>query len=107
MKGMNKSAEKINRFLPVRWISALLIFLLTIPIKLYQWIISPLLPNSCRYYPSCSQYAIEALRVHGPFKGLVLGTRRILSCHPWGGHGHDPVPPKGTPLYTMLKTSKK
>ena len=65
-----------------------------IPVKLYQWLISPILPNSCRYDPTCSQYMIEALKIHGPIKGLWLGTRRISRCHPWGGFGYDPVPPK-------------
>lgn len=61
-------------------------------VKIYQWIISPILPQSCRYTPTCSAYMIEALQVWGPIKGLYLGIRRISSCHPWGGHGHDPVP---------------
>jgi uncharacterized protein len=61
-------------------------------IKLYQWLISPWLPPSCRFTPSCSQYALEAFRKYGPVKGLWLSARRIARCHPWGGHGHDPVP---------------
>jgi len=61
-------------------------------IKIYQYSISPLLGASCRYEPSCSQYGIEALKKHGSFKGSYLTIKRILSCHPWGGHGHDPVP---------------
>lgn len=61
-------------------------------VKIYQWIISPILPQSCRYTPTCSTYMIEAIRVWGPFKGTYLGLKRIASCHPWGGHGHDPVP---------------
>jgi len=61
-------------------------------IKLYQWVISPLLPNACRYEPTCSAYYLQALKKYGPFKGSYLGIKRILSCHPWGGHGHDPVP---------------
>lgn len=107
MKRENRILEKLNGFILVRWIRTSLIFLLTIPIKIYQWMISPLLPRTCRYVPTCSEYAIEALRIHGPFKGLFMGTRRILSCHPWGGHGYDPVPPKGTPLASILKSSKK
>lgn len=66
--------------------------LLIFPITIYQKFISPLTPPSCRYTPTCSQYAIEALRKHGPLRGGYLALRRILSCHPWGGHGYDPVP---------------
>lgn len=61
-------------------------------IKLYQWVISPALGPKCRYTPTCSQYAIEALKKYGPFKGGWLSLRRIARCHPWGGHGVDPVP---------------
>ena len=61
-------------------------------IWLYQKLISPILPPSCRYTPSCSQYAKEALLKYGIFKGSFLAIKRILSCNPWGGHGHDPVP---------------
>ncbi|MDZ7608009.1 MAG: membrane protein insertion efficiency factor YidD [Cyclobacteriaceae bacterium] len=63
-------------------------------VKFYQGSISPLLPSSCRYTPSCSQYMIDALRIHGPFKGLSMGLKRISRCQPWGGSGWDPVPPK-------------
>ncbi|MGN7719956.1 membrane protein insertion efficiency factor YidD [Chitinophaga sp. 22620] len=70
--------------------------LLSIPfiilIKFYQWCISPWLGSRCRYTPTCSQYGLEAFKKHGPFKGGWLTIRRILSCHPWGGHGYDPVP---------------
>ena len=61
-------------------------------IKLYQWIVSPLLGPKCRFTPTCSQYAIEALKKHGVFKGLWLTVKRLGRCHPWGGHGYDPVP---------------
>jgi hypothetical protein len=61
-------------------------------VRVYQKVISPWLPNSCRYTPTCSQYAIEALKKHGLIKGTFLAIKRIVSCHPWGGHGHDPVP---------------
>lgn len=61
-------------------------------VRFYQMSIRPLLPDACRYTPSCSQYTIEALRKHGFFKGGWLGLKRILRCHPWGGHGYDPVP---------------
>ena len=64
-------------------------------IKLYQYIISPLLGNNCRYFPSCSDYFIDCLKIHGPFKGFYFGTKRVLSCHPikvlGGGEGFDPV----------------
>ena len=70
----------------------LVIWLLLLPIYFYKGAISPLMPPSCRFTPSCSTYAIEALRKHGPFKGLYLAVRRILRCHPWGGSGYDPVP---------------
>jgi len=61
-------------------------------IRAYQLLLSPMLGASCRYTPTCSQYAIEAIRKHGPFKGGWLALKRISRCHPWGGHGHDPVP---------------
>lgn len=61
-------------------------------VKIYQWFISPIIPKSCRYTPTCSTYILDALRVWGPIKGLYLGIKRILSCNPWGGHGHDSVP---------------
>lgn len=61
-------------------------------IKFYQMAISPYLAPSCRYTPSCSQYGIEAIKKYGAFKGGFLTLKRVLSCHPWGGHGHDPVP---------------
>ncbi|RZN79939.1 MAG: membrane protein insertion efficiency factor YidD [Winogradskyella sp.] len=63
-------------------------------IKVYQTLISPFTPASCRYQPTCSQYTKEALEVHGFFKGGRLAVIRIFSCHPWGGKGYDPVPPK-------------
>lgn len=61
-------------------------------IRIYQYTLSPLLGASCRYEPSCSQYGIESLKKHGVFKGGYLTIKRIISCNPWGGHGHDPVP---------------
>ena len=66
--------------------------LLIIPIKSYQIIISPLLGPSCRFTPTCSQYAVEAIQKYGPFKGSWLSFKRIIKCHPWGGSGYDPVP---------------
>ncbi|HRO83706.1 MAG TPA: membrane protein insertion efficiency factor YidD [Niabella sp.] len=61
-------------------------------IKFYQWVISPLLGPKCRFTPTCSQYALEAFKKHGIFKGFWLSLKRISRCHPWGGHGYDPVP---------------
>lgn len=66
--------------------------IMLIPIYLYKACISPFTPPSCRFVPTCSQYAIEALKKHGPLKGSWLAIRRILRCHPWGGSGYDPVP---------------
>lgn len=63
-------------------------------IRAYQWLLSPWLGNNCRYLPTCSEYAIEAIRAHGLLRGAWLATRRIGRCHPWGGAGHDPVPPR-------------
>ena len=61
-------------------------------VRFYQAAIRPLRPNACRFTPSCSQYAIEAINKYGAFKGGWLALRRISRCHPWGGHGYDPVP---------------
>ncbi|WP_016776527.1 membrane protein insertion efficiency factor YidD [Anaerophaga thermohalophila] len=72
--------------------SKLLVFILIMPVKFYQWVISPMIGPSCRYTPTCSVYSMQALKKHGPFKGLWLATKRILSCNPWGGSGYDPVP---------------
>ena len=72
-----------------RWVAAALAGL----VRVYQWTLSPLIGPVCRYMPSCSEYAIEALHTHGPVRGAWLTTRRLCRCHPWGGHGYDPVPP--------------
>jgi len=61
-------------------------------VRIYKYAISPFLPNACRYTPTCSQYAEEAIKKYGPIKGIWLGIKRISRCHPWGGHGYDPVP---------------
>jgi len=61
-------------------------------IRFYQLAISPWLGSKCRYTPTCSQYGLEAFQKYGPFKGFWLTFKRVLSCNPWGGHGHDPVP---------------
>ena len=70
----------------------LLSYLLLLPIYFYRKCISPMTSPSCRFTPTCSQYAVEAIKKHGPFKGLYLAVKRILRCHPWGGSGYDPVP---------------
>lgn len=63
-------------------------------IRGYQLLLSPLLGGNCRFHPTCSEYAIEAMRAHGVVRGSWLTVRRIGRCHPWGGAGHDPVPPR-------------
>ena len=73
-------------------VKAIATFPFIVSIKLYQLILSPWLGQKCRYTPSCSQYGIEALKKHGVIKGLRLTIKRVASCHPWGGHGYDPVP---------------
>ena len=73
----------------LKYILSLLFILL---IKVYQWVISPLLGPKCRFTPTCSQYGLEAFKKYGPVKGFWLTLKRVARCHPWGGHGHDPVP---------------
>lgn len=70
--------------------------ILIAPLRFYQIAISPFRRASCRHYPTCSSYSIEAIKVHGPLKGSWLSIRRISRCHPWGTSGYDPVPPKKT-----------
>jgi len=71
---------------------------LVAPIRIYRAFVSPLFPAACRFEPTCSQYAIEAIRIHGPLRGLGLAARRLARCHPisWlgGSSGFDPVPPR-------------
>lgn len=68
------------------------VWIMLLPIRFYQKVISPFTPASCRFTPTCSQYAKEAIMKHGPLKGTCLALRRLLRCHPWGGSGYDPVP---------------
>jgi len=72
---------------PLKWLALGLI-------RFYQKFISPVLPPSCRFYPSCSHYTYEAIKIHGFFRGSWLGIRRISRCHPFNPGGYDPVPPK-------------
>ncbi|MBD5242729.1 MAG: membrane protein insertion efficiency factor YidD [Barnesiella sp.] len=76
----------------IRCIASALTALMILLIRIYQRCVSPMLGQNCRFVPTCSQYAVEALRRHGPLKGGWLTIRRILRCHPWGGSGFDPVP---------------
>lgn len=71
-------------------ISSTLVFF----IRIYQVVLSPILGANCRFSPTCSAYAVEAIQVYGPVKGSFLAIKRISSCHPWGRHGYDPVPKK-------------
>lgn len=85
----NNEQETINTPLPnITWAQKLLI----LPIRFYQLAISPYTARSCRYHPTCSAYAVEAIQKHGVWRGSYLAARRLLSCHPWGGCGYDPVP---------------
>ena len=68
------------------------IYIFMLPIYFYKYVISPWTPSSCRHVPTCSSYALEALKTHGVFRGGYMATKRILHCHPWGTHGYDPVP---------------
>jgi putative membrane protein insertion efficiency factor len=75
-------------------VSKILIFPFLMLVRFYQVAISPFTPAACLFEPTCSSYMLEALKTHGLFNGLFLGIKRILSCHPWGRSGYDPVPPK-------------
>ena len=78
----------------VQAIYKLIGWVLLVPVYIYKYAISPFTPASCRHYPTCSEYALQAVKIHGPFKGIWLTTKRISRCHPWGTSGYDPVPPK-------------
>lgn len=75
-------------------ISQLFKKLFILPIRAYQILLSPMLGQNCRFAPSCSVYMIQAINEWGVIKGIYLGTRRLMKCHPWGPHGHDPIPKK-------------
>lgn len=78
----------------MKLLKKILIFPFVVLVRFYQVAISPYTPSSCRYQPTCSHYTVEALKIHGLFKGGWLSIKRIGSCHPWGGSGFDPVPEK-------------
>lgn len=80
--------------------------LLILCVRAYQVVLSPILGGACRFEPTCSNYMIEALKVHGAWKGLILGLGRLLRCHPFGESGYDPVPPRGVSRQEFLKTIK-
>ena len=79
--------------------------MLTLPlrglIRIYQLFISPMLGPSCRYLPSCSDYAAEAIERHGALTGSWLALKRLARCHPWGGSGYDPVPERRRPIHSI------
>ena len=86
-----------------RALSRALAWLLMQPIRFYRFFLSPWLGVNCRFAPSCSAYAIEAIQVHGPLRGGALAAHRLCRCHPWGASGFDPVPPAATrhrPVFT-------
>jgi len=76
----------------MKWILKILSYPFILLIKIYQRVISPILGPQCRYTPTCSNYALEAFKKYGVFKGFWLAIKRIARCHPWGGSGYDPVP---------------
>lgn len=76
----------------MKWLLKILSYPFILLIKIYQKIISPIIGPKCRFTPTCSNYALEALKKHGVFKGTWLAVKRIAKCHPWGGNGYDPVP---------------
>ncbi len=86
-----------------RMLKKIVEFIVLLPVYFYKGSISPFLPPSCRYTPTCSTYSIEAVKKHGVGKGLYLATKRIISCNPWGGSGYDPVPEK----FTFRKQKEK
>ena len=75
--------------------------LLSLPVRAYRLVLSPWVGRSCRFQPTCSEYALDALQVHGGVKGGYLAAHRICRCHPWGGEGYDPVPPAKTAAPTQ------
>jgi len=75
----------------MKWINKIIGGFFLLMVRFYQRAVSPYLAPACRFIPTCSEYAIQAITKHGPFKGGWMAIKRIASCHPWGRHGHDPV----------------
>lgn len=97
----------MNYRTPTR-LSRLLTALLKLPVRAYRLFLSPWLGSACRFNPTCSAYALQALDAHGPAQGSYLAARRILRCHPWCAGGHDPVPdPTQTRTLPDIFTAKK
>ena len=89
---MTNQTDRLSSSRLIKGLRNLIVGLIILPVKFYQYVISPMTGASCRYTPTCSAYTVEALKKHGPIKGLWLSIKRIASCNPWGGHGYDPVP---------------
>ncbi len=88
----------------IKLINRILSFIFSLPVLFYRYFISPFIRPSCRHVPTCSQYMIDALKIHGPFTGFLMGTGRILRCRPGGTHGYDPVPVFRFRRYKPLQT---
>jgi hypothetical protein len=85
----------------------ILSFIISVPVHIYRYMIAPLLPKVCRHVPSCSQYMLDALKIHGPLTGFLMGINRIFRCRPGGTHGFDPVPLFRFRRYKPLKRFPK
>lgn len=91
MKQLLKHKKNYNKTL-TNLLTTIAQYLLCTIISFYRYCISPILPLSCRYLPTCSDYTIQAILSHGPIKGIFLGLKRVLRCNPWAKYGFDPVP---------------